>query len=64
MPVYEFECASCKHQFEVFCKNYEESFGEKCPKCDSSILNRIISKSSFILKGTGWSSSVDSGLKT
>lgn len=52
MPIYEYQCTSCGHNFEEWQKNFEEK-EVHCPKCGNSA-KRLISNTSFILKGTGW----------
>jgi len=53
MLTYEYRCNACNKQFEV-----EQRISDKphavCPFCGSSECQRLISLSSFILKGTGW----------
>lgn len=53
MPTYEYECKSCEHHFEI-----EQSIKDDplmtCPKCRADFLRRLISKTSFVLKGSGW----------
>ena len=52
MPIYEYECTQCGEIEEVF-----QKFSDKplttCKKC-SGKLHKLISHSSFHLKGTGW----------
>lgn len=52
MPVYEYECTKCGHQMEVWQK-ISEAPVEHCELC-SGKTKKIISQSSFHLKGTGW----------
>ncbi len=56
MPIYEYECPNCG-RFEVFQKITDDKLKE-CPKCKekgkSVHVDKIISESSFVLKGTGW----------
>lgn len=56
MPIYEYECPNCG-RFEVIQKISEEPLSE-CPNCKkngkSVHVNKLISESSFVLKGTGW----------
>lgn len=52
MPVYEYQCSGCGQIEEVFQK-ISESPLEVCPKC-SGKLKKIISQSTFHLKGSGW----------
>ncbi len=52
MPIYEYQCKACKHTFELFQKISDKPEG-KCPKCGEPA-SRIISQTSFSLKGGGW----------
>lgn len=54
MPIYNFKCIECSKNFEVFQKNVTEKIKYKCPICASSNVDKIISQTSFILKGEGW----------
>jgi len=51
MPLYEYECKKCG-TLEVEQKITAEPL-KKCPHCKCEI-KRIISKTSFELKGRGW----------
>jgi putative FmdB family regulatory protein len=51
MPIYEYECPKCG-VIEVIQKITEPPL-KKCPDCKSKI-RRLISRSNFHLKGTGW----------
>lgn len=53
MPIYEYQCSSCGHQMEVLQKIAEEPLTE-CPHCHKNALNKLMSATSFQLKGTGW----------
>lgn len=53
MPIYEYQCASCGHQTEVF-QTMKEGPLTDCPECHQKTLNKLISASGFQLKGTGW----------
>jgi putative FmdB family regulatory protein len=53
MPIYEYECESCHHAFEVWQKITEEPV-KKCEACGSTRVTKLISQSTFHLKGTGW----------
>ncbi|MBP3731260.1 MAG: zinc ribbon domain-containing protein [Mailhella sp.] len=52
MPIYEFACPSCGKTFEELCLggSAEE---RPCPSCGAES-HRVISNTSFILKGGGW----------
>ncbi len=52
MPIYEYECLSCGRQCEVIQKFSDEPLN-CCPECGGH-MHKLISQSSFILKGTGW----------
>jgi len=52
MPIYEFECTKCGATEEVFQKLNEKPL-VKCKHC-SGKLHKLISQSSFHLKGSGW----------
>lgn len=53
MPIYEYQCKSCGHQLEAFQKITDEAL-KNCPECQQPTLNKLISSTSFQLKGTGW----------
>jgi putative FmdB family regulatory protein len=52
MPIYEYECCQCGHVQEVLQKFSDEPL-RTCSHC-SGDLQRLISHSSFHLKGSGW----------
>ena len=43
MPIYEFKCNSCGHQFDVI-ESFQEhdQHKEKCPKCKSDDIERVM----------------------
>jgi putative FmdB family regulatory protein len=51
MPIYEYNCPSCG-TFEVTQRITDKPLG-KCPTCKSKV-KKLISNTSFQLKGTGW----------
>jgi len=53
MPTYEYVCRSCEHQFEAVQSIKDEPL-TNCPQCHTDFLCRLISKTSFVLKGGGW----------
>ena len=53
MPVYEYACGKCGHEFEAEQRITEDPL-KTCPKCRSRKLKRLISQTSFVLKGGGW----------
>jgi putative FmdB family regulatory protein len=52
MPIYEYECKECGKLFEVYQKVADAPV-KQC-ECCSGRLHRLISQSTFHLKGTGW----------
>lgn len=52
MPIYEYECSHCGKQCEVIQKFNDEPLSI-CPACGGQ-LHKLISQTSFILKGNGW----------
>jgi len=52
MPIYEYECAECGNKEEVLQKFSDQPL-TTCNKC-SGKLHKLISHSSFHLKGSGW----------
>lgn len=53
MPIYEYECTSCGHEFEKLQKLSDPLLTE-CPACHEHSLRKKISAAAFKLKGTGW----------
>ena len=52
MPIYEYRCDKCKKVHEVLQKISDAPL-RKCPAC-SGRLEKLISRTSFQLKGSGW----------
>ncbi len=52
MPIYEYECENCGRHLEVWQKITDDPL-TTCEACGGK-LHKLISQSSFILKGTGW----------
>jgi putative FmdB family regulatory protein len=53
MPVYEYLCEKCGHEFEAEQRITEEPL-KTCPRCRARKVKRLISQTSFVLKGSGW----------
>lgn len=51
MPIYEYDCSKCGH-IEVFQSITDDPL-TRCPTCKRKV-TKLISQSSFQLKGTGW----------
>ncbi len=52
MPIYEYRCQDCNHEFERMQKFSDPPIGA-CPTCSGSV-QKLISRSAFHLKGSGW----------
>lgn len=52
MPIYEYRCLNCEKKHEVIQKFSDDPL-ETCPNCGGE-LTKIISNTSFVLKGSGW----------
>lgn len=52
MPIYEYRCQDCEQIFEEWQSNFEEK-ELPCPICGGTS-KRLISNTSFVLKGSGW----------
>ena len=50
MPIYEYKCSECEHELEVI-QRFSDDPLKKCPECNKNSLNKLISSSSFRLKG-------------
>jgi len=53
MPIYEYRCDKCEREFEVEQRITDPPLAA-CPKCRSRKVRRLISQTSFVLKGGGW----------
>ena len=53
MPVYEYKCKACNREFE-----YQQRMADPdktdCEACGQPALERLISRTAFQLKGSGW----------
>jgi putative FmdB family regulatory protein len=52
MPIYEYKCEKCGKKFEVF-QDIKDGEIKNCRFCNGPV-NKLISLSSFHLKGSGW----------
>ena len=54
MPIYDFRCQVCNKEFEMILKMDEDII--RYPGCENAecSVKKVISPSSFHLKGTGW----------
>lgn len=54
MPLYEFRCEKCDKIYEINLSYLESDKAQYCEQC-GILLNKIISRNNFHLKGSGWS---------
>jgi putative FmdB family regulatory protein len=52
MPLYEYKCKKCGHQFEKIQK-YSDRMVKKCPDCGGRV-EQMITAPAVQFKGTGW----------
>jgi len=53
MPIYEYRCESCGAELEKIQKLSDAPLTD-CPSCGKAELKKLVSASSFRLKGSGW----------
>lgn len=53
MPIYEYSCPQCGHVFEEWTRTHDATEQQDCPRCGTAA-PRIMSQTSFVLKGGGW----------
>ena len=62
MPIYEYLCEKCGHEFEREQRITEDPV-KTCPSCKAKKVRRLISRTAFVLKGGGWYSDLYSSTK-
>lgn len=63
MPIYEYACSTCGKINDVLQK-VNDPAPEACVECSSKgTLSKVVSRSSFVLKGGGWYSDLYSSTK-
>ena len=51
MPIYEFKCSKCREYFELLVMSRSQDGQARCPKCDSDVLDRILSTTHHTVSG-------------
>ncbi|SHF97434.1 putative regulatory protein, FmdB family [Desulfacinum infernum DSM 9756] len=50
MPIFEYRCRKCDHEFETFVWSSRDEESLSCPKCDAKEVKKLLS--SFSSKGS------------
>ena len=53
MPLYEYRCEACEHQFEIIQKFSDDPI-EVCPSCGQGPVVKLLSTPAIQFKGSGW----------
>jgi len=53
MPIYEYICEKCEHEFQREQRITADPI-KTCPECKARRVKKLISQTSFVLKGGGW----------
>ena len=53
MPIYDYACQHCGKTFEEWLRSGDDAEQQPCPDCGKPA-PRVLSNTSFILKGGGW----------
>lgn len=53
MPIYEFACQDCGHEFEKI-QSFSDSSTPTCPNCQGRHVQRRLSAPAIHFKGSGW----------
>ena len=53
MPLYEYRCEACDHQFEIIQKFSDEPVSV-CPSCGRGPVVKLLSSPAIQFKGSGW----------
>lgn len=52
MPIYEYQCISCAHRFELK-QSIKDDPIKECPRCGKEV-TKLISSPAIMFKGSGW----------
>jgi putative FmdB family regulatory protein len=52
VPLYEYECAKCRHRFEKI-EKVSGPHTKKCPRCGGEV-ERLVVSPAIHFKGSGW----------
>ena len=51
MPIYEYRCRACRKRTSVFVRSMSTAVQERCEHCDSTKLNRLVSRVAALRSG-------------
>ncbi len=49
MPIFEFKCSDCEEFFEVLFMSGDDEKEIKCPKCNCSAVERVVSSTNYAM---------------
>ena len=52
MPIFEFKCSECEEFFEILFMSGDDAKEIKCPKCNSSAVERVVSSTNYAMGAT------------
>ena len=64
MPIYEFQCLACGHEFEELVRSANDAEGLVCPQCNRPEVKKMISSFATQFTSAGGFSSLGSSSKT
>jgi putative FmdB family regulatory protein len=53
MPLYEYQCQKC-NKISEFLLKISDPHPDSCPACSHPTMKKLLSRTNFVLKGTGW----------
>ena len=53
MPLYEYQCSKCSYVWELI-QRMSDAPPKSCPECRGRKVGKLLSRTSFVLKGSGW----------
>ena len=64
MPIHEYECEKCKHQFEILTLKLSEVKDKvECPNCKAEVDKRNMSAGGFVIHGYNSSNGYDTVMR-
>ncbi|MBW2063081.1 MAG: zinc ribbon domain-containing protein [Deltaproteobacteria bacterium] len=63
MPIYEFRCLACNEIFELLFRSDNDEQEMKCPHCQGEELERVLSRTNYLISGSSRESEVNVSTK-